>query len=180
MPGYARGRLAWGLCSRCGLRFYLRELVLDGYFPNIRVCSGCYDPPQPQERLAVVSDPEALWKPAPDAIWIAPPVLVATLTGGNVVLTWSGFNGDVSGDIYTGNYADGPLKSGGAQVTAGYIIYRSADLGVTWVQLANLANTPDDFGALSIETKTYTDVPGPGTFQYYVLGYDATFGAEYG
>lgn len=181
MPAYARGRIAWGLCQRCGLRFYYKDLVLDGYYPNIRVCMGCYDPPQPQERLAVVSDPVALWKPAVDTVWIAPPVLVATVVGADVVLTWSGFNGDVSGDTIVGNYEDGPLKSGGAQVTAGYFVQRSGDAGVTWVELADLANTADEFGALAVETTTYTDVaPGPGTWQYRILGYDAVFGAEYG
>lgn len=177
---YAKGSIAWGTCMRCGLRYLLRELVMDGYYPNIRVCSGCYDAPQPQERLAIVSDPVALYKPAPDPVYIAPPVLTFTIAGSTVHLAWSGFNGDVSGDRYTGNFVDGPLKSGGAQVTAGYLVFRSADLGVTWLQQANLVNTADEFGALSVETTTYADTPGAGTWQYYVLGYDATFGAEYG
>ena len=180
MPMYARGSLAWGLCQRCGLRYLLKELVMDGYFPNIRVCQGCYDPPQPQERLAVVSDPLALFKPAVDTVWIAPPVLVATQVGANVVLTWSGFNGDVSGDIYTGNYVDGPRRSGGAQLTAGYFVNRSPD-GLNWTQLANLANTADEFGALSIETRTYTDVaPADQVWFYQVIGYDAVFFDTYG
>lgn len=181
MPAYARGRIAWGLCQRCGIRFYYRELLLDGYYPNIRVCTGCYDPPQPQERLAVVSDPVALWKPAVDTVWIAPPVLLIDVVGADVFLQWTGFNGDVSGDVYVGNYEDGPLKSGGAQVTAGYYVERSSDNGVTWVTIAQLPNTPDEFGALAIETDHYTDVaPGFGTWCYRILGYDATFNAEYG
>jgi hypothetical protein len=179
MPMYARGSIAWGLCQRCGLRYLLKELIMDGYFPNIRVCRGCFDPPQPQERLAVVSDPLALFKPAVDTVWIAPPVLIAAVVGASVVLTWSGFNGDVSGDIYTGNYVDGPIRSGGAQVTAGYFVNRSVD-GINFTQIAQLANTADEFGALSIETRTYTDAPGPGTWYYMVVGYDAVFFDTYG
>jgi hypothetical protein len=180
MPMYARGSIAWGLCQRCGLRYLLKELVMDGYYPNIRVCQGCYDPPQPQERLAVVSDPLALFKPAVDTVFISPPVLVANVVGVSVALTWSGFNGDVSGDIYTGNYVDGPIRSGGAQVTAGYLVNRSPD-GLVWTQLANLANTADEFGALSIETRTYTDTPpGFGPWFYQVTGYDAVFFDTYG
>lgn len=179
MPMYARGSIAWGLCQRCGLRYLLKELVMDGYYPNIRVCQGCYDPPQPQERLAVVSDPLALFKPAVDTVWIAPPVLVVNQVGLNVNLSWSGFNGDVSGDIYVGNYQDGPIRSGGAHVTAGYFVNRSPD-GVNWTQIAQLKNTADEFGALSIETTHYTDTPGIGTWFYQVVGYDAVFFDTYG
>lgn len=77
MPMYARGSMAKALCMRCGLKFLLPELVMDGYYPNIRVCTECYDPPQPQEKLAIVSDPTALWRPSPDTMAIKPPFLQA-------------------------------------------------------------------------------------------------------
>lgn len=63
---YATGDRAWGLCQICGLRFLLRDLVFDGYYPNLRVCVPCYDPRQPQEFLVDVTDPTALWKPSPE------------------------------------------------------------------------------------------------------------------
>src|ERR1700732_371694 len=107
--------MAWGLCQRCGLRFYLRELVMDGYYPNIRVCTGCYDPPQPQERLAVVSDPVALWKPAVDTYLVPPPFLTAVVTGGHVVLTWTSIMANSGGGDHGGRH-HGPYTSQGYEV----------------------------------------------------------------
>lgn len=185
---YARGDIAWGLCERCGLRYLLNWLVLDGYYPNIRVCEGCYDPPQPQERLAVVSDAVALWRPSPDTISISAPLLLAQQVGLQVILTWSGFNHippPPPGQVLTDNFKPGQGKtpigsSGGANITAGYLVNRSSDGGLTYTQLANLVNTADEFGALSVETNTYADTPGPGTFSYQVVGYDVLFGDSYG
>lgn len=172
MPAYAKGRLAWGLCMRCGLRSYLRELVLDGYYPNIRVCTGCYDPPQPQERLAVVSDPVALWKPAPDATAITPPFLTAVINAGQVVLTWTSIGGPPVGSDRVGGY--------GAYLSAGYEVYRSID-GVTFTLVASFTNTADEFGALAIETLTWTDIAPPAnTVWYYVRGYDVNENAQNG
>lgn len=187
MPMYAQGRIAKGQCQRCGLFYYLRELVMDGYYPNIRVCVGCYDAPQPQERLAVVSDAVALFKPTPDAIAITAPVLVATSDGSNVTLTWSGFNqmppppqSITDDDKVPGTQGKSPIgSSGGANITEGYLVNRSVD-GVAWTQIANLPNTADEFGALVVETDTYTDTPGVGIWFYMVVGYDATFGDTYG
>lgn len=173
MPAYAQGRLAWGLCQRCGLRFFLRELVLDGYYPNIRVCQGCYDPPQPQERLVVVSDPLALWKPAVDTYSVLPPVLTAVLSGANVNLKWSSIDGPPVGADHVGGH--GPYGS------AGYEVHRSIDAGVSYQLIATLLNTPDEFGAIAIETLTYTDVGPPGgTILYYIRGFDINENAQNG
>jgi hypothetical protein len=173
VPAYAKGKLAWGLCQRCGLRYYLRELVLDGYYPNIRVCTGCYDPPQPQERLAVVSDPVALWKPAPDAIGLNPIFLTAVVSGANVVLNWTSIGGRAIGQ--------GRSAQGTANLSAAYEVWRSIDLGVTFTMLVSLPNTADEFGALAVETLTYTDVAPPVNVpQYYIRGYDVLENAEYG
>lgn len=172
MPAYAKGRLAWGMCMRCGLRFLLSELVLDGYYPNIRVCEGCYDPPQPQERLAVVSDPVALWKPAPDATYIPPPVLTAVLAGATVVLAWTSIGGPPVGADHVGGY--------GAYLSAGYEVWRSVD-GVTLTKIATFLNTADEFGALALETLAYTDLTPPtGNVFYYVRGYDVNENAQNG
>jgi len=172
MPGFAQGKLAWGLCLRCGLRYLLKELVLDGYFPNIRVCEGCYDAPQPQERLAVVSDPVALWKPAVDTYSFPAPFLTAALVGSNIVLNWTSIGGPPVGQDHVGGY--------GPYLSAGYQVFRSTD-GVNYTQIASFTNTADEFGALAIETLTYTDVnPPTGNLFYYVSGYDINENAENG
>jgi hypothetical protein len=173
LPAYAKGRLAKGLCQRCGLEFPLRTLVLDGYFPNIRVCPGCYDPPQPQERLVTVSDPIALWKPAPDTYLVPPPVLTAVTSSGNLVLTWTSIMAPPVSNDFGG-------KHHGPYLSAGYEVQRSVD-GVTFIVLATLMNTPDEFGALSIEKLTYTDVAVPGgTVFYRIRGFDTHENAQNG
>lgn len=181
MPMYARGSMAKGLCQRCGLKFMLWELVFDGYFPNLRVCDGCYDPPQPQERLAVVSDPEALYKPAVDTMYVSPPVLTFEVSGDSVILNWSGFNqsGQVLSDDPQGVGPNPIGSSGGANITEGYYVNRSPD-GINWTVIATLLNTPDEFGAYVIETNTYTDTPGFGTWYYTVTGFDVLSTSEYG
>lgn len=172
MSAYAKGRLAWGMCMRCGLRYLRRELVLDGYFPNLVVCTGCWDSPQPQERLAVVSDPVALWKPAPDATYINPPFLTAAISAGHVVLHWTSIGGPPVGADRVGGY--------GAYLSAGYEVWRSVD-NVTFTKIASFLNTPDEFGALAIETLTYTDTAPPAnTLFYYVRGYDVNENAQNG
>jgi hypothetical protein len=186
MPMYARGDVAWGLCQRCGLRYYLHELVFDGYYPNLRVCNGCYDPPQPQERLAIVTDPVALYKPAVDTMYVSPPVLTLEQVGDEVILNWSGFN-QISGDLGTesvDDYGPGQGKSpvgssSGANITSGYYVNRSPD-GINWSVIAMLPNTADDFGAFVVEVNTYTDSPGVGTWYYSVTGFDVLAHAEYG
>jgi hypothetical protein len=163
VPAYAKGHLAWGLCQRCGLRYLLKELVFDGYFPNIRVCTGCYDPPQPQERLAVVSDTYA----------VLPPVLSAQVVGPSVVLNWTSIMGPPVGSDPTGGL--------GPYISQGYEVFRSIDNGVTFQQIASFLNTADEFGALVIETLTYTDPAPPiGPLQYYVSGYDVNETAQNG
>jgi hypothetical protein len=173
LPAYANGRLAWGLCQRCGLRFLLRELVLDGYYPNIRVCHGCYDPPQPQERLVTVSDPVALWKPAVDTYLVPPPFLTAVVSAAHVVLNWTSIDGPPVGRDHVGGR--------GPYLSAGYEVHRSIDGGVTFQLLATFLNTADEFGALAIETLTFTDTaPTVNNPQYYIRGYDTHENAQNG
>ena len=178
MPSFAKGRIAWGICQRCGLRYLLNELVLDGYYPNIRVCPGCYDAPQPQERLAVVSDPVALWKPAVDTYGFPPPFLTITIVAGLPVLTWTSIMGPLVGADTSDGI--GGIGGYGPYLSAGYQVYRSLD-GVTFTQVASFTNTADEFGALAVETLTWTD-PSPPQNQlwYYVRGYDINENAENG
>lgn len=167
MPMFARGSKAWGLCQRCGLQFLLADLCFDGYFKNLRVCEGCYDPPQPQEKLAIVSDPEALYRPAPDTWLVNPPFLTAAIATGQVVLNWTSISVGPNGN------------TGSAYLSAGYQVSRSTD-GVNFTTLVTLLNTADDFGALSVEHLTYTDNPGAGTWYYRVRGYDTMENAQDG
>lgn len=119
MPGskYAQGSVAWGLCNRCGLKFFLRDLVFDGYYPGLRVCIECYDSKQPQEFLVDVTDPEALWKPAPDTVQFTPSVL--SLTAGtpgpgnpSLLLHFDGTNGQTSTVDSSANHL--PISFSGA------------------------------------------------------------------
>lgn len=147
---------------------------MDGYYPNIRVCKGCYDPPQPQERLVVVSDPVALWKPAVDTYSILAPVLVATIVGTNVIMTWTSIDGPPVGADHVGGL--GPYGS------AGYQVYRSIDGGLTFSVIATLMNTADEFGALAIETLHYTDTTAPIglPLAYKIRGFDINENAQNG
>ena len=100
---YARGSKAWGICQRCGLRALLSELVLDGYYRDLRVHAECRDDRHPQERLPVVSDPQALWKPSPEQGAIAPVLSGVNVPEGYVgPVSISGATGSMS---ITGNQA---------------------------------------------------------------------------
>lgn len=142
MPGakYARGSEAWGLCQRCGLRFFLTDLVFDGYMPGLRVCDGCYDPKHPQEFLQDVTDPIALWKPAPDSVAIVLPVLTLVQVGPPVKLSWT----PADFDAYT---------------VGTYEVWRAIQ-GQAYVKLATFTNVENLFadGRPSIiQTSSYTD-----------------------
>lgn len=68
---YASGRLALGLCDRCGFQYRLHELKEEFYDlrPNgLRVCPTCMDQDHPQLQLGeiIISDPQALYDPRPD------------------------------------------------------------------------------------------------------------------
>ncbi len=55
--------------------------------PGLRVCYGCRDDRQPQEYPVNVTDPEALYKPAPDdSPWDA--VISVSVSGEAVSLSW--------------------------------------------------------------------------------------------
>ena len=76
---YATGAHALGMCERCSKKTLLRKLVYDGQFPDLLVCSECWDPKHPQEYLPEVTDPITLYDPTGD-----PDAPVANLQ----VLSW--------------------------------------------------------------------------------------------
>ena len=156
---YAQGQDAWGLCKRCGLRFFLGELVFDGYLPGTRVCRECWEPRHPQEAFQSVSDPTVLYKPSPED---APgnPVLTGVITGGKPTLSWT------------------PVElRGGARVDS-YLVQRAGmtlmTLPVTYYDgsLADLNETgAPAFGndGIKSQTLTYQDTPQSAAHVYQVL-----------
>lgn len=64
--GYAIGYRALAHCGRCGDLQLLRYLIPDGQFPDLLVCTDCYDPKHPQDYLSDIYDPETLYKPTGD------------------------------------------------------------------------------------------------------------------
>ena len=63
---YAKGKWALGECRRSGRKMLLRNMVADGYYPNLIVDPEWYEPKHPQESLPKVRDPTSLFRPAPD------------------------------------------------------------------------------------------------------------------
>lgn len=63
---YAKGKWALGECRRSGRKMLLRNMVADGYYPNLIVDPEWYEPKHPQESLPSVRDPVSLFRPAPD------------------------------------------------------------------------------------------------------------------
>jgi len=68
---FASGKHAFGFCDRCGFRSPLRamkKLTVNEHLTNIKVCTTCYEPDQPQYRVGKlrVFDPQALREPRPD------------------------------------------------------------------------------------------------------------------
>jgi len=64
--GYAVGYHAIAHCKRCGDLVLRRHLVFDGHFPDLLVCTDCWDPKHPQDYLPDIHDPETIYKPTGD------------------------------------------------------------------------------------------------------------------
>lgn len=64
--GYAVGYHAIAHCKRCGDLTLRRLLVYDGHFPDLLVCTDCWDPKHPQDYLPDIHDPETIYKPTGD------------------------------------------------------------------------------------------------------------------
>lgn len=63
---YASDKNALGICERCAEKMPLRLLRPDGQYPELRVCSDCWDPKHPQESLPPTFDPISLRDPTGD------------------------------------------------------------------------------------------------------------------
>jgi len=63
---YARGRNAVAECQRSGQKMMYRDLVQDGHIPGLLVHPDWWEPKHPQEIPVDVTDPIALYRPAPE------------------------------------------------------------------------------------------------------------------
>lgn len=72
---YARGDNAVAICERCSKKTLRRYLVYDGQYPDMLVCTDCWDPKHPQEYLPDVSDPVTIYDPTGDPEKIAANIL---------------------------------------------------------------------------------------------------------
>lgn len=63
---YAKGTRSMGICQRSGRKMRYVDMVMDGYYPWLRVDPRWREERHPQERLPSGKDPTALYRPAPD------------------------------------------------------------------------------------------------------------------
>ena len=76
MPSkFASGKYAIAECDRCAQRYKLKELkiqILKTKPYQVKVCSSCWDPDQPQLLLGLypVNDPQAVRDPRPDVSYL--------------------------------------------------------------------------------------------------------------
>ena len=76
MPSkFSSGKYAIAECDRCAQRYKLKELktqILKTKPYQVKVCSSCWDPDQPQLSLGLypVNDPQAVREPRPDVSYL--------------------------------------------------------------------------------------------------------------
>ena len=63
---YAKGRNAVAECQRSGQKMRYRDLVEDGHIEGLLVHPDWWEPKHPQEIPVTVTDPVALFRPAPE------------------------------------------------------------------------------------------------------------------
>lgn len=63
---YASGKFAVGECSRSGRKMMLKDMMADGYYPNLIVDPNWWDDRHPQDSLPMVQDPTSLYHPSPE------------------------------------------------------------------------------------------------------------------
>lgn len=93
---YAKGKWALGECARSGRKMLLRDMIADGYYPNLIVDPVWYEPKHPQESLPSVRDPTALFRPAPDRSFVGGVVNFDGVSGLDPV-PGGGFGADLGG-----------------------------------------------------------------------------------
>lgn len=124
--GYAKGYWALGMCERCSKKMLRRLMVYDGQFPDLLVCSECWDPRHPSEYLPSVTDPVVIYDPTGDPDRVQADTLV---------ITWPLFDGTTM-----------PLSIGLALNTDEYQL----------VELADFAFDPAAFAVSAFETDAFS------------------------
>ncbi len=90
MPNrFSSGKHSIAECDRCGFRFKLKQLkylTIKTKQTNIKVCSQCWEPDQPQLQLGMypVNDPQAVRQPRPDTSYF----VSGDLGGGSRIIQW--------------------------------------------------------------------------------------------
>lgn len=105
---FASGKFSIAQCDRCGFRFKLTELkkeIIKTKKYDLKVCSQCWDPDQPQLQLGMypVSDPIAVREPRPDTTYYSAGLTGLQLTDvGGTDINASGYPSDGSRQIQWG------------------------------------------------------------------------------
>ena len=91
---FASGKNAIALCDRCGFEYLLKELrplTINTQLVDIRVCSSCWEPDQPQLQIGryPVSDPQAVRNARPDSSYRQSGLQVdGYMGGGSRIFSW--------------------------------------------------------------------------------------------
>ena len=93
---YAKGRNALAECQRSGQKMRYRDLVEDGHVPGLLVSPDWWEPKHPQEIPIEVTDPIALYRPAPEISIPAGYGDPENLDGGTTPTTPSGAITDIT------------------------------------------------------------------------------------
>lgn len=94
MVGYAKGKIAFGFCDRCGWRYklaVLRSETVNGVAQSNKVCPECWDADHPQNFLwrLKTSDPAPLRDPRPDT----------SQQDGRILYGWNPVGGEETGKV---------------------------------------------------------------------------------
>lgn len=163
MTKYAKGSRAWGECDRSGKRMLLKDMVADGYYPDLIVDPAWRDERHPQEHLKPLHDPETLYRPAPmDLPSLDPPVLTFSISGvspnAGVILSWTEVTTKAS-----------QIKE--YQVFRERQILPQNSVPSDYTRIATLPVVRDAFGAITSNPLTYTDPDGSVDLDVYFYVY---------
>lgn len=84
MSKYAKGKYALGECARSGRVMPLKDMVKDGYVPNLMVDPAWREPKHPLNKIIKIDDPIALRHPAPQ------------VGGPGVTISWPSYDVDTN------------------------------------------------------------------------------------
>jgi hypothetical protein len=120
---YASGKYSIAECDRCGQRYKLKQLkteVIKTKTYQLKVCSVCWDPDQPQLQLGMypVVDPQAVYQPRPDTTYVSAGLNGLQLTNNST----GGYPTGGSRDIQWGWYPVGGASDFDAVLTPNYLV----------------------------------------------------------